>query len=94
VLDGTNTDGRAEFLAAMTTLLLICNLAAVSTYSPGARANLLPGTGLTPETNYRATLKLGEKTRGYSTFTTNLDLSEMTASTSIPGVHVTFTEVL
>lgn len=33
-------------------------------------------TGLTPETNYRATLKLGEKTRGYSTFTTNLDLSD------------------
>lgn len=31
-------------------------------------------TGLEPETSYRATLRLGEKTRGYSTFTTNLDL--------------------
>lgn len=38
-------------------------------------------TGLTPETNYRATLKLGEKTRGYSTFTTNLDLSDATELT-------------
>lgn len=33
-------------------------------------------TGLEPETSYRATLKLGEKTRGYSTFTTNLDLRD------------------
>lgn len=33
-------------------------------------------TGLTPETNYRATLKLGEKTRGYATFKTNLDLRD------------------
>lgn len=33
-------------------------------------------TGLEPETGYRATLKLGEKTRGYSTFTTNLDLRD------------------
>lgn len=33
-------------------------------------------TGLTPETSYRATLKLGEKTRGYATFTTNMDFSD------------------
>lgn len=33
-------------------------------------------TGLNPETSYRATLMLGEKTRGYSTFTTNLDLRD------------------
>lgn len=32
--------------------------------------------GLEPETNYRATLKLGEKTRGYATFVTNLDLRD------------------
>lgn len=38
-------------------------------------------TGLAPETNYRATLKLGQKTRGYSTFTTNLDLSDATELT-------------
>ena len=35
--------------------------------------------GLTPETSYRATLKLGEKTRGYATFTTNLDLRDAVA---------------
>lgn len=33
-------------------------------------------TGLTPETNYKATLKLGEKTRGTATFTTALDFSD------------------
>lgn len=39
-------------------------------------------TGLTPETGYKATLKLGQKTRGYSTFTTNLDLSDATELSS------------
>lgn len=38
-------------------------------------------TGLTPETSYRATLKLGEKTRGYATFTTNIDFSDATVLT-------------
>ena len=33
-------------------------------------------TGLQPETTYRATLKFGEKTRGYATFKTNIDFSD------------------
>lgn len=33
-------------------------------------------TGLTPETNYKATLKLGEKTRGTASFMTALDFSD------------------
>lgn len=35
-------------------------------------------SGLAPETTYKATLKLGQKTRGYATFTTYLDLSDAT----------------
>lgn len=38
-------------------------------------------TGLTPETSYRATLKYGDKTRGYVTFTTNIDFSDATVLT-------------
>lgn len=38
-------------------------------------------TGLDPETSYRATLKLGEKTRGYATFITNLDMRDATLLT-------------
>ncbi len=33
-------------------------------------------TGLTPETTYQAILQLNGKTRGYQTFTTNIDLSD------------------
>lgn len=33
-------------------------------------------TGLTPETNYKALLKLGEKTRGTALFKTNIDFSD------------------
>ena len=33
-------------------------------------------TGLTPETSYKVTLKLGEKTRGFASFTTNIDFSD------------------
>lgn len=33
-------------------------------------------TGLEPETTYKVTLKLGEKTRGFATFTTNIDFSD------------------
>lgn len=32
--------------------------------------------GLEPETTYKVTLKLGEKTRGYATFTTNVDFRD------------------
>ncbi len=39
-------------------------------------------TGLTPETSYKASLKLGEKTRGTATFTTTLDLSGATVLTT------------
>ncbi len=35
-------------------------------------------TGLTPETTYQAILQLNGKTRGYQTFTTNIDLSDGT----------------
>ena len=33
-------------------------------------------SGLEPETAYKVTLKLGEKTRGYASFTTNVDFSD------------------
>lgn len=33
-------------------------------------------TGLEPETTYKVTLKMGEKTRGFATFTTNIDFSD------------------
>lgn len=33
-------------------------------------------TGLEPETTYKVTLKLGEKTRGFASFTTNIDFSD------------------
>lgn len=39
-------------------------------------------SGLTPETSYRATLMWGEKTRGYATFTTNIDFSDATVITA------------
>lgn len=38
--------------------------------------------GLTAETNYKATLKLGEKTRGTASFTTALDFSDATLITA------------
>lgn len=38
-------------------------------------------SGLDPETTYKVTLKLGEKTRGYATFTTNIDFSDATVIT-------------
>lgn len=38
-------------------------------------------TGLQPETSYKATLKLGEKTRGTANFSTNVDFSDATVLT-------------